>query len=80
MINIVLIISLEESELIHIIPIEKKLTFHNVIILIVFIEDEKNYYYNIFLEKGLYKVSYTQYINLTFVFCKCYIIIELTFV
>ena len=36
---------------------EKILTFHNVIILIksVVNNDKNNYYYNIFLEKGLYK-------------------------
>ena len=35
-------------------PIEKTLTFHNVIILIksVVIKNENNYYYNIFLGKG----------------------------
>ena len=38
-------------------PIEKTLTFHNVIILIksVVYVNENIYYYNIFLEKGLYK-------------------------
>ena len=38
-------------------PIEKILTFHNVIILIksVIDENKNKYYYNIFLEKGLYK-------------------------
>ena len=45
-------------------PIEKILIFHNIIILIksVINKNENNYYYNIFLEKGLYKdKSYTQY-------------------
>ena len=45
-------------------PIEKILTFRNVIILIksVVNKDKNNYYYNIFLEKGLYKdKSYTKY-------------------
>ena len=52
--HIVLIIILQESELIQVIPIEKTLTFHNVIVLIksVFNKIENNYYYNIFLEKG----------------------------
>ena len=45
-------------------PIEKILTFHNLIILIksVVIKDKYNYYYNIFLEKGSYKDKFdTQY-------------------
>ena len=45
-------------------PTEKILTFHNVIILIksVVNKNKNEYYYNIFLEKGLYKdKSYTQY-------------------
>ena len=39
-------------------PIEKKLNVPNVMILIksVVNKDKSNYYYNIFLEKGLYKV------------------------
>ena len=38
-------------------PIEKILTFHNVIILIksVVNKNKNEYYYNIFLQKGLYK-------------------------
>ena len=38
-------------------PIEKILTFHNVITLIksVVNKNKNNYYYNIFLEKGLHK-------------------------
>ena len=38
-------------------PIEKVLTFHNVIILIKSVVNKykNNYYYNIFLEKGSYK-------------------------
>ena len=46
------------------IPIEKKLTFHNVIILIKSVVDKNNneYYYHIFLEKGSYKdKSNTEY-------------------
>ena len=37
--------------------LEKMFTFHNIIILIksVFNKDQKNYCYNIFLEKCLYK-------------------------
>ena len=45
-------------------PIEKILTFHNVIILIksVVNKNKNEYYYNIFLEKGLYKDKlYTGY-------------------
>ena len=56
--KIVLIITLQESELIHLnsSPIEKILTFHNVVILIKSVVNEnKNHYYNIFLEKGSYK-------------------------
>ena len=39
-------------------PLEKTLTFHNVVILIksVFNKDKNNYYYNIFLEKCSYKL------------------------
>ena len=38
-------------------PIEKILTFHNVIILIksVVNKNKNEYYYNVFLEKGSYK-------------------------
>ena len=38
-------------------PIEKTLTFHNVIIFIksVVNENKNNYFSNIFLEKGFYK-------------------------
>ena len=51
------------------------LTFHNVIILIksVVNKNENKYYYNIFLEKGSYKDKWM------FVYYKCYIMIELTF-
>ena len=44
-------------------PIEKTVTFHNARILIKSVVDKnKNYYYNIFLEKALYEdKSYTQY-------------------
>ena len=45
-------------------PIEKILTFHNVIILTksVAIKNKNEYYYNIFLEESPYKdKSYTQY-------------------
>ena len=47
-------------------PIEKMLTFHNVIIIIKsFVNEDKNkYYHNIFLEKGSYKdKSDTQYLK-----------------
>ena len=46
-------------------PIEKILTFHNVIILVksVVNKSKNNHYYNIFLEKGSYKdKSDTQYL------------------
>ena len=44
-------------------PIEKALTFHNIIILIKLVvnENKSYYHYNIFLEKGSYKESNTQY-------------------
>ena len=48
-------------------PIEKILNFHNGIIPIksVVNKDKNNYYYNIFLEKGLYKdKSYTEYFKI----------------
>ena len=40
-------------------PLEKEMTFHDVIILIksVFNKDKKNYYYNIFLEKASYELT-----------------------
>ena len=41
-------------------PIEKKLTFYNLINSVVN-EDKNNYYYNIFLEKDLYKEFNIQY-------------------
>ena len=41
-------------------PIEKKLTFYNLINSVVN-EDKNNYHYNIFLEKDLYKEFNTQY-------------------
>ena len=38
-------------------PPEKTLTFHVIILLkSVFNKDKNNYYYNIFLEKGLYQL------------------------
>ena len=48
-------------------PIEKSLTFHSVIILIksVVNKNRKDYYYDIFLEKGSYKdKSNTQYFQM----------------
>ena len=45
-------------------PTEKILTCHNAIICIKSVVDKNkdNYYYNVFLEKGLYKVKFcTQY-------------------
>ena len=64
--QIVLIIILQKSELIHIILalLKKIFTFDNVIILIksVVNENKNKYYYNIFLENGSYKdKSDTQY-------------------
>ena len=56
--QIVLIIILEISKLIHIILyLLKILTFHNVIMLIksVVNKNKNKYYYNIFLEKDSYK-------------------------
>ena len=40
-------------------PLEKKLTLHNVIIRIksVFNKDQNHYYYNIFLEKCSYQLA-----------------------
>ena len=60
--QIVLIGTLEKSELIHIILYI--LTFHNAIILIKSVanKNKNNYYYNIFFKKGLYKdISDTLY-------------------
>ena len=56
-------------------PIEKILTFHNVIILIksVVNKNKNKYYYNIFLEKGLYKDEWM------FKYYKCYIMVEFIF-
>ena len=57
-VKIELIIILQKLEMIHIIiPLEKILTFHHVIILIksVVNENKNKYYYNIFLEKSSYK-------------------------
>ena len=59
--QIVLMIILERSELIHTIfyLLKKILIFHNVIILIksVVNKNKNKYYYNIFLEKGLYIIN-----------------------
>ena len=52
-------------DLYNFLTIEKTLDFHNIIILtksVVNKNENNNYYYNIFLEKGLYKEkSNTQY-------------------
>ena len=55
--QIVLIIAWKNQNcFIYSFPIEKILTFHNVIILIKsVVNKKKNFYYNIFLEKGLCK-------------------------
>ena len=53
------------TDLYNFLTIEKTLDFHNIIILtksVVNKNENNNYYYNIFLEKGLYKEkSNTQY-------------------
>ena len=45
-------------------PLEKTMTFDNVIILIksVFNKDKTNYYYNIFLEKALYELPKNKFL------------------
>ena len=52
---------LQKLKLIHtvLLPLEKVLTFHNVVILIksVFNKDKNNHYYDIFLEKGFYELT-----------------------
>ena len=42
-------------------PLEKTMTFHNVMVLIqlVFDKDKSNYYYHIFLEKASYELPKT---------------------
>ena len=54
---------LQKSKLVHMIvlPLEKEFASHNVIIHIksFFNKDENNYYYNIFLQKGLYQLPKT---------------------
>ena len=66
-----------------ILPIEKTLTFHNVTILVkpVLKKNKFHYYFNIFLEKCSYDdKSYTKFfLKWIFVYYKCYISIELTF-
>ena len=54
------------------------MTFHNVIILIKSIvnKNENKYYYNMFLEKSLYKYKFQE---VKFVYYKYYIMIELKF-
>ena len=64
--------------------IEKILAFYKVIMLIKSVANKsKNYYYNIFLEKGLYKDKsdtwYTIFLNDCLYIYKCCISIELTF-
>ena len=62
-------------------PIEKILTFHNVIILIKpLVNKDKNYYYNIFLKKVCIKINWIHNIfKWIFLYYKYYILIELTF-
>ena len=54
---------LQKSKLVHMIvlPLEKEFASHNVMIYIksFFNKDENNYYYNIFLQKGLYQLPKT---------------------
>ena len=46
-------------------PIEKILTFHNVIIPVILVKNKNNYCYNIFLEKGLHKDKFdTRYFKI----------------
>ena len=62
-------------------PIEKTLTFHNVIIFnnSVVNKNGNNYYYNIYLEKGSYEdKSNTYFFKQMLVYYKCYIVIELS--
>ena len=56
-------------------PSKKILTFHNVIILVKSIvnKNKNKHYYNIFLEKDLYKGKWM------FVYYKCYIMMEVMF-
>ena len=72
-----LITILEGSELIHIIfyQLKKGVTFYNIIILIKSVanKNKNKYYYNVYLEKGLYKDKWM------FVYFKYYIMIALTF-
>ena len=45
-------------------PLEKTMTFHNLIILIksVFNKDKNNYYCNIFLEKASHELSQNKFL------------------
>ena len=70
------------TDLYNSLPIEKILTFHNVITFIKPVANviKNHYYYNIFLEKGLYKdTSIHDIFKWMFVYYKCYISSELTF-
>ena len=64
-------------------PIEKILTFHNVIISITLVvnKNENNYYYHIFvLVKVRMKINPKHnYFKSVFVYYKCYVLIELAF-
>ena len=63
-------------------PTEKAWALHNFIILIksVVNKNKNDYFWNIFLEKGLYEdKSYTQYFRWMFEYYTCYISIELMF-
>ena len=65
------------TDLYNSLPIEKILTFHNLIILIksVVNKNKNEYYYNIFLEKGM-KINL---IHDIFIYYKCLYIINAVF-
>ena len=54
-----LVIMQNHLDLYHSLHLEKAMIFHRVIILIKSVsnKDKNNYYYNIFLEQALYKLS-----------------------
>ena len=61
-------------------PIEKIWTFHVTIIVKSVVNKNKNYYYYIFLEKGLYKDKFdTQYFQMNVCILYMFISRKLTF-
>ena len=61
-------------------PIEKIWTFHVTIIIKSVVNKNKNYYYYIFLEKGLYKDKFdTQYFQMNVCILYMFISRKLTF-